>query len=155
MILEYSIESQSDAAIDDLPHQGWIQSSVKACVMSKVLVTPPSYIISLPTAKGERLTFVFPAVSFLDWIITLMQSIGWMTQVAMQPEMDPTVKGLTSDMRVLSLGLSTLRVIRMLYNKMIRKKDCHIYSSNELYDVFSILSWTQVISDSLYEVIIT
>lgn len=73
----------------------------------------------------------------------------------MQPEMDPTVKGLTSDMRVLSLGLSTLRVIRMLYNKMIRKKDCHIYSSNELYDVFSILSWTQVISDSLYEVIIT
>lgn len=43
--------------------------------------------------------------------MTLMQSIGWMTEVAIHPEMDPTVKGLTSDMSILYLGLSTLSVI--------------------------------------------
>ena len=46
-----------------------------------------------------------------------------MTQVAMQPDMEPTVKGLTSDMTKLSLGLSTLRVIRNLYNAVIRKNN--------------------------------
>ena len=59
-----------------------------------------------------------------------------MTEVAIQPEIDPTVKGLTSDMRVPSLGLSTFRVIRMFYNKVIRKDKIIISFVLTLYITF-------------------
>ena len=54
--------------------------------------------------KGERLTCVFPASSFLDWMMTLTVSTGWITEVAMAPEMEPTKKGLARAMRRLSEG---------------------------------------------------
>ena len=67
-------------------------------------MTPFSEIISLATKKGERLTCAFPAAYFLDWIITFTQSIGWITDVAIQPEIEPTRNGLTIDIRRLSWG---------------------------------------------------
>jgi len=46
-----------------------------------------------------------PAAYFLDWIKTLTVSTGWITDVAITPEIDPTIKGLTRDASRLSFGL--------------------------------------------------
>jgi len=61
--------------------------------------------MSFAIEKGERLTCPFPAASLLDWIMTLTVSTGWITEVARAPEMEPTKKGLKSNMNRLSLGL--------------------------------------------------
>ena len=68
--------------------------------------TPSSFMIYLATKKGLTLTWPFPAAYFLDWIMTLTQSTGWITEVAMHPEMDPTRKGLAMAESKLSLGLA-------------------------------------------------
>jgi len=60
--------------------------------------------MSEPIAKGERLTLVLPAAYLLDWMITLMVSIGWITVVAMAPETEPIKKGLNRILSKLSLG---------------------------------------------------
>lgn len=59
---------------------------------------------SRPMWKGERLTLALPAASLLDCMITLTVSTGCMTDVAMQPEMEPTMNGLNRAMNLPSFG---------------------------------------------------
>lgn len=56
----------------------------------------------LPTKNGERLTIFFPADYLLDWIRTLIVSMGWMTAEATLPDRDPTRKGFRYDQSKLS-----------------------------------------------------
>jgi len=50
--------------------------------------------ISPAIAKGERLTLVLPALSLNDCMLTLMVSMGCMTEVAIHPEIEATKNGL-------------------------------------------------------------
>ena len=74
---------------------------------------------SRPILKGLRLICVFPAAYLLDWMMTLTVSIGWMTQVATHPEMDPTAKDLNSALKTLSLGFSVVAVVDAMFNIFI------------------------------------
>ena len=82
-----------------------VQSFVKASINVKLPSTPFYLTISEPIAKGERFTLPFPAASLLDWMITLMVSMGWMTEVAIAPDIEPIKKGLNKILRRLSWGL--------------------------------------------------
>ena len=72
---------------------------------------------SLPILKGESSILVLPAAYLRDCMMTLTVSIGWMTTVAAQPEMDPIMKGLKRVMNIPSLGLAT-------YSDILQLKDC-------------------------------
>ena len=85
---------QPDAAVYELPQNGRVESLVESCVRGAVPKTPFFSMSSLPTWKGERLTAALPADSRLDWMMTLMVSMGWMTEEATLPDSDPTRKGL-------------------------------------------------------------
>ena len=73
-------------------------------------------MMSAAMEMGERLTCPLPAASLRDWMMTLTVSIGWMTEVAMQPEKEPTRKGFSSIINRFYLGLLSLDMRLRLYS---------------------------------------
>ena len=56
-------------------------------------------MVSVTMKKGERLICALPAASLLDCMITPTVPMGWITVVAIAPDIEPIKKGLNTNFR--------------------------------------------------------